>query len=292
MNRFETSPPPRLTRRDFMKKAGLLTGGLLAAGSGSYGYARWVEPRWIEIKRLTLSLAGLPQAMDGARMVQFSDLHLGFHYGAGDLLKLSRLVNELQPDVICFTGDLVDYSVGSDGAEAAEALGAMKAKYGKFAVLGNHDYYGHVDHVISLLQTGGFRPLRNEAVKLEYGGSRVWLAGVEDQWEGRPDLRRALSGVPKEDCTVLLSHCPDFADIAAEHPVDLQLSGHSHGGQVRIPFYGHVMTPLYARKYVQGLYSLGEDKLQLYVNRGIGVSMHPVRFCCRPELTLFTLKRK
>ncbi|MCZ8514586.1 metallophosphoesterase [Paenibacillus filicis] len=287
--RIETSE--ELTRRAFLKKAGLAAVAAAGAAAAGGGYARWVEPRWLELTQVTVHMARLPLAMDGARVVQFSDLHLGFHYDAADLLKLTRVINSLRPDALCFTGDLVDYSVGPDGTAAAEALGAMQARLGKFAVLGNHDYYGKAGEVAELLGKGGFRVLRNESARLEYGGSRVWLAGVEDQWEGKPDLKQALKAVPREDCTVLLSHCPDYADIAAEHSVDLQLSGHSHGGQVRVPFYGHVFTPLYARKYVMGLYDLG-GRLQLYVNRGIGVSIHPIRFWCRPELTVFTLKRK
>lgn len=224
-------------------------------------------------------------------MAHFSDVHLGFHYTAAQLRQLAGLINEQRPDVICFTGDLVDYSVGDVGPEAAMALQSMQAPYGKYAVLGNHDYYGRAAGVVELLQAGGFRVLRNDAAPLTAGAGRVWLAGVEDQWNGKPDLPQALRQVPQDECTILLSHCPDFADIAVRHAVDLQLSGHSHGGQVRLPFYGHLVTPRYSKKYVQGLYSLDGGKLQVYVNRGIGVSVYPIRFWCRPELTVLTLQR-
>ncbi len=110
--------------------------------------------------------------------------------------------------------------------------------------------------------------------------------------EGKPDLEVALQSAKPDEFVLLLSHAPDFADVAVRHPVDLQLSGHSHGGQVRLPLIGNTSAlPLYGRKYVDGLYTLGGGKLQVYTNRGIGVSVFPVRFLCRPELTVFTLHR-
>ncbi|CAG7649023.1 UDP-2,3-diacylglucosamine pyrophosphatase LpxG [Paenibacillus solanacearum] len=292
MNYPPKTSPAKLTRRTFLKKTMLSAAAIAALPPAGFGYARYAEPRWLERTSVTLRLDRLPEPMDGLRIAQFSDVHLGFHYMAEDLLRLGAEINLLQPDILCFTGDLVDYAIGSEAETrgAIEALASMEAPLGKFAVLGNHDYYSSSADVVRTLTAGGFTVLRNDAVRAERNGGAVWIAGVEDQWQGKPDIRQALKKPNPDDCVVLLSHCPDYADVTAQYPVDVQLSGHSHGGQVRLPFYGHIVVPKYARNYVLGLYALGGGKLQLYVNRGIGVSQYPVRFWCRPELTLFTLR--
>lgn len=291
-NETNIGPKP-LTRRSFLKKAALWSAGLILTPSATAGYARWIEPHWLETVHIDVTLPRLPQALAGLRIAHFSDLHLGFHFAAKDLPPLVAAVNALQPDMVCFTGDLVDYSIPqSEAVSAVIALSQLSAPFGKFGVLGNHDYYsGQTNQLVGYAEHAGFRMLRNEAVRLELNGEPWWIAGVEDQFAGEPDLAKALRGVPGQEWTMLLSHCPDYADTALRQSVDLQLSGHSHGGQVRIPGYGAVFTPRHGSKYVDGLYSLGEGKLQVYVNRGIGVSTLPFRFACRPELTLLTLRR-
>ncbi|MFF2156499.1 metallophosphoesterase [Paenibacillus chitinolyticus] len=282
---------PRMTRRAFLAKGKFLIGALLAAPFVSYGYARFAEPHWIRTKHVRLELERLPQAFDGVRVVQFSDVHVGPYLAPGDLPQLVDMINALKPDLLCFTGDLYDYRV-YDGSLVSQALAALKAPLGKFAVLGNHDYYGSPVETEKVLKPGGFELLTNRSVAVGKDKALIRVAGVDDMWEGRPDLDRALKSVRPDDFVLLLSHAPDFADIALEAPVDMQLSGHSHGGQVRLPFYGAITTPMYGRKYVDGLYKLGGGKLHVYTNRGIGMTMHPVRFWCRPELTVFTLKKR
>lgn len=282
-----------ITRRTFLKKAALWAGGMLLLPPAGFGYARWIEPGWIDTVRIDVPVPRLPEALDGLRIAHFSDLHLGFHLDAQKLSSIVAALHRLQPELVCFTGDWVDYAVSAaEAAAAVQALSQLNAPLGKFAVLGNHDYYaGQPEAIADLLGRCGFRVLRNEAVRLDRNGAAWSIAGVEDQWAGKPDLQKALRGIPGGEWTLLLSHCPDFADIALAHDVDLQLSGHSHGGQIRLPGYGPLFTPAYGSKYVSGLYKLGEGKLQVYVNRGIGVSVYPVRFACRPELTLMTLRR-
>lgn len=284
-------PHVKMSRRTFLQKAALSAAAAMTIPTAAYGYARYAEPGWLDVHEVQLSLPRLPRGMDGLRIVQFSDVHLGFHYEADDLFRLAETINGLRPEMICFTGDLVDYAIGRDGSRYSEALKAMKAALGKFSVLGNHDYYDAPAQTAKLLTNGGFRMLRNDMAAIERSGSRLWIAGVEDMWMGKPDLKKATRLAKPDDFVLLLAHCPDFADIAAAHQVDLQLSGHSHGGQVRLPLLGHVVTPKFGQKYVIGGYTLGQGKLQLYVNRGIGVSQHPVRFLCRPELTVFTLRQ-
>ncbi|WP_019535716.1 metallophosphoesterase [Paenibacillus ginsengihumi] len=297
MSEYKNIPPvPQpsarsMTRRKFIKRSIRLAAALMVAPASGFGYARWVEPGWLETVSVDVKLPRLPQAWDGMRIIQFSDLHLGFYLHAEDLPPLVATINRLQPGLICFTGDLLDHPIDrAERTAAAKALAELHAPYGKYAVLGNHDYGGRPENAASLLSEAGFQVLRNGLARLEHPGGAFCIAGVEDSVKGIPDLGGALWGSRDEEFKLLLAHCPDFALTAANFPVDLQLSGHSHGGQVRIPFYGHVVTPLEAKHFVQGMYSLNNGKLQLYVNRGIGMSLLPVRFFCRPELTVITLR--
>jgi len=280
----------KMTRRTFLKKSAYALAGIAAAPFGGYGYARFAEPGWLHTRSVILTLKRLPADFNNIRVIHFSDVHLGFHYSVKQLAGLITHIQSLQPDMVCFTGDLFDSALLDEEA-VTQQLSRLKAPLGKAAVLGNHDYYARTpDKISDLLANCGFAVLNNRSVRIERGNSRIWVSGVDDMWEGKPDLAKALQGVPKNEFNLLLSHCPDYADTALLHPVDLQLSGHSHGGQVRLPFYGHIVTPKFGQKYVDGLYTLRDGKLQVYTNRGIGVSVMPVRFWCRPELTVFTLQ--
>jgi predicted MPP superfamily phosphohydrolase len=155
------------------------------------------------------------------------------------------------------------------------------------AILGNHDHWNGADIVAGALVDRGIRLLRNESFAFERGHDRLWISGVDDVLENEHDLPKTLAAVPETEATVLLAHEPDFADDVAGFPVDLQLSGHSHGGQVRIPGLGPIVLPPLARKYHTGLNRVG--RLQVYTSRGLGVINPPVRLNCRPEVTLLTL---
>ena len=156
------------------------------------------------------------------------------------------------------------------------------------AVLGNHDHWNGAEIVAGALSERGIRVLRNQNYVIERESSKLWIAGIDDALEGRADLPRTLAGVPAQEATILLAHEPDFADYAAGFPVDLQLSGHSHGGQVRIPGIGPIVLPAMARKYHTGLNRVG--RMQVYTSCGIGVINPPVRLNCPPEVTLITLQ--
>lgn len=280
----------KMSRRSFLKRSLLVGGSVLALPPLSYGYATWVEPRWLQVERITLSFPTLPEAFKGLRVVQFSDLHVGFHLNMKQLSHVVEVIQAERPDIVCFTGDLVDYEVGPYGQEMQKILRTLTTTYGCYAVLGNHDYYGNVDEVAEVLEEGGFHCLRNKGMRIQKGNQSIWIAGIEDMWEGKPDLKAALKSAKKEEWVLLLSHAPDFADIAAAQPIQLQLSGHSHGGQVRLPILGPMASVPYGVKYPAGLYHVGANKsLTLYTNRGIGVSVQPIRFMCRPEITVFTL---
>jgi hypothetical protein len=166
-------------------------------------------------------------------------------------------------------------------------LSQLRAKQGTFAVLGNHDQASQPGIVARSLQSRGIRVLRNETVAVEQNGSRIWIAGVDDVLEKAADLHEALQNTPPDETTILLAHEPDFADYVAKHPVSVQLSGHSHGGQIRLPFVGPPYLPELARKYPWGLRRIGS--LQLYTNTGLGTIEIPMRWNCPPEVTLIRL---
>jgi hypothetical protein len=165
-----------------------------------------------------------------------------------------------------------------------------------YAVLGNHDLFAGATEVTESLVSNGIPVLTNASVPIERGGSRIWLAGVDDPGAGKPDpelaIPAAIRNVPNEP-VMLMSHAPDYVDDLLTHPggqaVDLVLSGHTHGGQIRLPFLGPMVLPLMGRKYVDGLFRFG--RTQLYVNRGLGTVGVPFRFACPPEITLITLRK-
>jgi len=156
------------------------------------------------------------------------------------------------------------------------------------AILGNHDQDSQPDVVTECLEAQRIKVLRNDAWSVEQSGARLWVVGTDDVLLRAVDLPRALRVVPPAEATILLAHEPDFADVAANYPIDLQLSGHSHGGQVRLPVIGAPVLPELGRKYPWGLRHL--RKMALYTNVGIGTIRLPIRWNCPPEVTLLTLK--
>lgn len=277
--------PFSLTRRQLIK---LSTSALLGAGLAVGGYASILEPKMLEVTRITLQQKRLPKAFDGIRIAHFSDLHLGFHTDADDVKRLVGAINRERPDLICFTGDMVD-GPAEDMLEAVASLSALQAPLGVLSIVGNHDFE-NMNRLIALQKKAGFTVLRNENVILERNGARMAVVGLDDWLLGEPNPDKARRGIPEKMYTLLMMHEPDYAGLASEHPFDLQLSGHSHGGQIRLPWIGEVITPPGSKMYIKGLYKIGDRELRLYVNRGIGTTRLPFRFLCKPELTILTLK--
>lgn len=208
------------------------------------------------------------------------------------------LANSLQPDMTVLTGDFItsshdpgsysrDDPVFSQMRRCAEFVSHLRAPNGVFACAGNHDANIGTVYVSETLRQVGITLLRNENRPIERNGARIWLAGVADAIYDSPDFARAAS-VPSGEVTVLLAHEPDVADETAKYPFALQLSGHSHGGQIRFPFVGALYLPPLAQKYPFGYYRLGN--LHLYTNRGIGEILLPYRLNAPPEITLITLR--
>ncbi|MGG3508224.1 metallophosphoesterase [Paenibacillus lautus] len=275
----------KMTRRQFLKIGVSAVVGVGAAGGA---YASLWEPHQLDITRRTLALPSLPKAFDGMKVVHFSDLHLGFHTGAKDVARVVQAIQNEKPDMICFTGDMVDGNT-EDMRAAIQPFTELKAPLGLFSILGNHDYKD-VETLISMEEEAGFQVLRNTAVKLRRDGAVIAVAGLDDAFWGQPDPAAVIQDLPDGMFKLLLMHEPDYADTTVAHSFHLQLSGHSHGGQIRLPWIGEVITPPGAKRYVQGLYTIGSRGMLLYVNRGIGTTQLPFRFLCKPELTVLTLR--
>jgi uncharacterized protein len=288
-----------VTRRKFLRTgaAGTALGAAALVGDGVI-----FEPNRPRLVSIDVPLARLHESWDGFRIAQLSDLHYDDYFSVVPLRRAIVMVNDLVPDLIVLTGDFVTSPLRErrrrsmpERREAAKAiepcallLTQLRAKSGVVAILGNHDLDTDPGRITSVLESHGIRVLKNQSLPLERQGNRLWVAGVDDILDGKPDLGLALKAIPPAEPVVLLAHEPDWADYAAKYPVDLQLSGHSHGGQIRIPFIGAPYLPELARKYPWGLRRIG--LLTLYTNSGIGTIRIPVRFDCPPEITLFTLR--
>ena len=279
------------SRRTFLR-ATLGAVGAAAIGLPAFRwYVTEVEPHWLAVERVTLTLPRLPQAFDGMTIAQLSDLHLGPVPSLDTSLQMVRAAIrtaiELKPDLITVTGDFVRRTGWEESL--LDTLRPLSASLGVFGVRGNHDWYRGVEHVTELASAAGMTMLVNDSAVIQRNGESLHIAGVDDLYGQHQDLGRALANVPREAAVILLAHEPDFADTAAlDERIVLQLSGHSHGGQVRVPLLDATWLPRYGQKYPAGWYQIGA--MQLYTNRGIGVVGVPVRFNCRPEVTLFTLR--
>jgi predicted MPP superfamily phosphohydrolase len=276
------------TRRLFLK-----TGFLAVAGVAIY--AGEVERHWVEVRHVSIRLRNLPEAFRGFRILQMADFHYGEYSEPSFLRAIVRTANALRPDLIALTGDFISggpmvkrISV-QFAHHCAELLARLECPL-RFAVMGNHDVMVNRVEVTEALVSRRIPVLHNSAVPIEREGARLWLAGVADLlFGGQADLDLALptGRETAKEPLILMAHEPDFADRVVGSGVDLMLSGHTHGGQVRIPFLPPVNLPPLGQKYVEGLFSIGE--LQLYVTRGIGTVGVPFRFRCPPEITVITL---
>ncbi len=253
------------------------------------GYAAFIEPNWLEVVRIPVQTSSLPDEFVGVTVAQISDFHLG---NSNNQAKLRRAVNQvlaLHPDLILLTGDFVtSVRHGEDRILEAEAA-RLLAPLGVYAILGNHDWWSDPAAVAGAFYRAHVTLLDNSNVRLERGSASIYLAGLEDIYFA-PDLSQTLAGVPAGAPVLLMAHEPVLADMAREDKrIFLQVSGHTHGGQIRLLGTHPIALPRYGRKYDAGMFQVGS--LQLYVNRGVGVTLPPLRLGCRPEITLYTLGR-
>ena len=278
------------TRRQFLR-AVAAAGALAIAGD-----AILLAPNRPRIVRQEFFLPRWPERMNGFTVAVLSDFHYDPYFSIHPLRAAIAMVNRLHPDLIALIGDFVSVPLVGDDAKAAFAaepcahlLRQMTAPHGLWAVMGNHDDATDPEHVTRALQAENIQVLANQSEPIEQDGARFWLAGVNDVISGTADLTETLRRVPGGEAVILLAHEPDFADEASQFPIDLQLSGHSHGGQVRIPFLPPLYLPELAKKYVWGTYHVGP--LTLHTNSGLGTVGVPMRLNCPPEVTLLTLRR-
>ena len=281
---------PPISRRKFLKYTASAGVAALAVDSVL------VEPDKPRLVRQEMALPRWPARLNGFTIALLSDFHYDHLFSIHPIRKAVKIVNDLRPDLITLTGDFVsvpwfgDPAKGAAVAEpCADVLRQLQAPHGVWAVLGNHDVFSDPDRVTNALQTQKIPVLSNKSVPIEKDGARFWLGGVDDVLSGTADMNGTLRGIPADEATVLMAHEPDYADYVARFPVDLQLSGHSHGGQVKFPLVGPLYLPDLARKYIWGLHKI--RGLTLYTNAGIGTVEFPVRFNCPPEITLFTVRR-
>jgi hypothetical protein len=279
----------RITRRHFLVGSG-------AAAAGLALYSGEIARHELDLVPRTLSISNLPSAFHGFRIAQISDIHLDEFTEPFFLERVVRHVNALAADLVVLTGDFVTHGSltfmnGRSAAyHCAEILSTLTCPL-RFACLGNHDVAVSASLVINALTTNGIPVLVDEHIPIERNGSRFWLAGVNDPGTTNPRLELAVPPQP-DGPVILMAHEPDYADTVRQHPrgqlVDVMLSGHTHGGQIRLPFLGPLVLPPMGKIYAEGLFHLG--KMQLYVNRGIGAVGIPFRLNCPPEITIFTLQ--
>jgi hypothetical protein len=302
---FDSLSPWPITRRSLLKQG-------LCGAVGLALYSSEIERHWIEVNEREVTLTGLPKVFDGMRIVQLSDIHLDEFTEPYFLRRVIDRVNRMEPEAIFLTGDFVTeilyprrFSRTAFAGKArkfargaawqcADLLRELKCRE-LYAVIGNHDIVVGAKQVTEALTANSITMLRNSFVPIERSGGRFWLAGLDDPVEGNPDpdlaIPPSIRNVPNEP-VVLMCHAPDYVDVLRVHPagqaVSLMLSGHTHGGQVRLPLLGALELPSWGKKYVEGWFRLGG--LQLHVNRGIGTVGLPFRLNCPPEITLITLR--
>jgi predicted MPP superfamily phosphohydrolase len=293
VNSFSRPTGLSITRRQ-------LFGAGLCAAAGLAIYSGEIARHRIDVTRRDVFLAGLPEAFEGFRIVQISDIHMDEFTEPFFVRDVVRRVNRLKPDAVLITGDFVT----DEFAPASFAIGAAWQCAGlldgldcraRYAVLGNHDVMIGPERVSEALRAHGIAVLRNAHTPIERDGARIWLAGVDDPVQGAPlpevAIPAAIRNLPREPL-ILMCHAPDYADsllrLPAGSSVSLMLSGHTHGGQIRWPLIGPVDLPALGHKYVEGWFRLG--RLQLHVNRGIGTVGVPFRLNCPPEISLLTLR--
>lgn len=283
----------KFSRRDFLKMTGYFFLSSFLAGSGGLAYGVFVEPEELDVNEVKIKLPRLPHQFSGYRIAQFSDLHMGGWMNGERLRKVVDLVIKQQPDLVVITGDFFtgpvwDENLVNAAKEFVEEISRLTAGFKTLGVLGNHDYWSDAAETRKALEMGGVIEIGNGFHTLERDGQQLHIAGVDDIWYEHDNLNEVLSKLPENGAAILLAHEPDFADKSAKTGrFDLQLSGHSHGGQIVLPFIGAPVLPWLGQKYASGLYKVGN--MWQYTNRGVGMVDLSIRWNCPPEITVFTL---
>jgi uncharacterized protein len=272
----------------FVGRAGETPLRSLALNLSQAARSAFSEPFMLTVEHHAIYLRRLPEAFEGFRIVHLSDIHHSPFTSREQIERAVNAANRLQPDIIALTGDYISHE-RRFAAPCAELLGRLRARNGVFAVLGNHDHWTDAALITDLFRAEGITVLINQGMRFEKDGEAFWLAGVDDTMVGLEDLPLALAGSRDEELKLLLAHNPIILRRAARAGVDLVLSGHTHGGQVTLRSERSA-SGRPRRRLLRGLGRQGET--QIYVTRGLGTVVLPVRYGCPPEVSLLELRKQ
>ncbi|MGI8811567.1 MAG: metallophosphoesterase [Pyrinomonadaceae bacterium] len=243
------------------------------------------EATSLSLERVEIAIPRLPKKLDGFRIIHLSDIHHSPFTGLEHIARTIKVANRIKPDMFVLTGDYVSHD-RKYIAPVARLLGELTAEFGTYACLGNHDHWTDADLVTSSFRTVGINMLVNQGFRFEANDASFWLAGVDDHMVGKTDIAAALHGSYPDEMKLLLAHNPLIFRQAVRNGVDLTLSGHTHGGQIRVRDAEKRILP--RRKLSSGLHKRSES--QIYITRGIGTVVLPVRYQCPPEISLLELR--
>lgn len=282
-----SSQPHPIHLKKFTRRASFAT---LAAGISSAAWAFGVEPDLLSITQKEIKLPDWPGALDGFRIAHLTDLH--YRPGSDEVVteKLISAVNEADVDLILITGDFV-IKDPSSLSECCQHLKKLTSKHGIIASPGNHDRWHCPSGMLwNEFTKAGITYLKNDGSNLTIRGEQFFITGLDSIWGGHIDVQRSWKGHRKGDAVISLMHEPDVFDhLRAERPLSLQLSGHTHGGQCRVPLIGYAPAKVkYGRNYIYGHFE--KNEAQLWVGRGVGTVGLRARFSCHPEVTFLTLR--
>lgn len=254
-------------------------------------YSMYIEPKLMRVKDYgTIIDKGEGKEL---KIVQFSDTQLGELFSLEQLEKVVEKINSTEPDIVVFTGDLIDNaSQYEEISKIADVLSKINCKIGKYAVYGNHDYGGGaVRYYDLIMEQSGFKVLKNSSEYIKVEDTNIRIFGADEKLMGGYNAEETMHGINESDINLLILHEPDLIDDFKDYPIDLALAGHSHGGQVYIPFYGPIINNVLSEKYNKGFYQLNnERKTKLYVNTGLGNTKLRPRLGNIPEVTAFIIK--
>ena len=260
-------------------------------------YARFIGTMSLTTKEYTITDELLPSGFDGLKIVHFSDLHYNRAITLDKVKSIVKEINEINPDIVVFTGDLIDKDAilkNIDYEYLSNTLKEINSKYGKYYILGNHDYDSDTDNIINTMNTSGFIHLDNKYDIIYNNKSEyIYISGIDSVSKNKENIETALDFL-KDKTTptynIFLTHEPDISDkIVKNYSINLILPGHSHGGQVRLPFIGAIYTPEYAKKYHDDYYKI--DNTDLYISSGIGVSSFNYRLWNRPSINFYRINK-
>ncbi len=264
---------------------------ITALGAAGLLYGNLIGRTHLRLRKITLTLPGLPPAFDGYRVVQLSDFHIGGRGWSAPLVRrAAALAMAQQGDLIVLTGDFFETTPAIQAC--SDLFGGLQARDGVLAVLGNHDYADHgvrTRRIVDALQDIGIRVLRNESHRLRRADQELWIVGVDDAYSGHDNLPRAMLGVPASARPIMLNHYPDFTWNLPPNRFAAVLCGHTHGSQIRLPLIGHYARYNIANtRFSHGLYDI--NGIPVFVNTGIGTSGRPIRIFSRPEVVVIHLR--